>query len=189
MAGTRKHNFTHYETLPMQKRRSDQTSTPSELRVPHHLSHITTHDEPGQQKTPDSCLSPALDGALERKKEMEAWQQDWQAAGKWLLTRHTYSELKSVEDEPRWEEEEEDGREVAHSVVRETQVDWNARADAIVPMCADWMQTPTSARLEKRRSIRNRMQRGVSDGYVFALKTVAAMRRVGREAEPSQGAH
>ena len=105
--------------------------------------------------------------ALQRQREMREWQQDWQKMGRWLLSSPTGSEEHPTSEEPGSTEEAAPVQRQA----RQEDFDFVNRATVSV--------APKG--LEKRRSMRNRMQRSVSDGYVLALKTVAAVRRVGRD--------
>ena len=104
---------------------------------------------------------------------MQEWMHDWQVAGEWLLTRARHDGTPS--DIPK-DSAEQDGQPYSPD---ESQSVGTLEAGALPP----WREPAQllGHRLEKRRSLRVRMQRGVSEGYVLALKTVAAVRRATRD--------
>jgi hypothetical protein len=120
--------------------------------------------------------------ASRRRQEMESWQQDWERMGSWLLCSRIQCDSLASDRE---EEEEETctggghGHPDQQTSLNMLPMELSVKSDW-KPVCSEVIRL-SSHGLEKKRSLRNRMQRGVSDGYVFALKTVAAVRRVGRE--------
>lgn len=129
----------------------------------------------------------AEDEAARRQQEMREWQHDWQVLGRWLMsgaTAHEASQggvVTGYQCDSPLEDEEHRHQDDDNVDYYQHQEDSNLLRSLSTP--SPGSQSASGRQLEKRRSLRVRMQRGVSDGYVLALKTVAAVRRVGREGQ------
>jgi hypothetical protein len=115
----------------------------------------------------DDQMQLRAEGAVQRRLEMARWTQDWQQAGEWLLSGGSHP----VES---WY-----SSSTQHDFDREKQVacNNNCAAARTTETTAETNSGISGERLERKRSLRLRMRRGVSDGYVFALRTAAAVRR------------
>lgn len=152
-----------------QEQNSDQQYSPA------------SHDHVQGTREEGATDASLEDEAARRKREMQEWQHDWQMAGRWLLLGAVHQEATPRRD-LNGDEEYQAKNDCRDS--EEFRADWALQRSHTTHHVGS-TQAP-QRRLEKRRSLRIRMQRGVSDGYVLALKTVAAMRRVGRDRDCSQ---
>ena len=133
------------------------------------------------------AIEPASeDEAARRQREMQEWQQDWQLMGRWLMSgaarqQELNQEARKADDLPPTGEENRP--QDTCSVTDRARADRTLERSQSSPSGGSLL--PSERQLEKRGSLRVRMQRRVSDGYVLALKTVAAVRRVGRDRDSS----
>lgn len=165
------------ERTCVQEHHSNQARSPSSLNERHERESLDT-----------TVTKKSLeDEAARRKQEMEEWQHDWQVLGRWLMSGATAQEASERAvvinyqcDSPLEDEElgQHDDDNVGYNQHQE-----NSTLLRSLSTPSPGSQRAPGRQLEKRSSLRARMQRGVSDGYVLALKTVAAVRRVGRDKE------
>lgn len=148
--------------LREEDRKEEQSLTTSRNRTQHHVCetrYLASNDYANSNE----------EAADRRREEMQGWMQDWQIAGQWLLTQGTQTLAWTPQGDSDFESptgDHTDRPRTAEEYAEESR----ASSLYVEPRRCE-------ERLEKRRSIRIRMQRGVSDGYVLALKTVAAVRR------------
>jgi hypothetical protein len=151
-------------------RRNTATDFRLEDEEPSMATHLQDLDNVRQeQDITDDRPTPRADEAVQRRLEMARWTQDWQQAGEWLLSGGS-SPVES------WY-----SSSTQHGLDGEQQVGWPGRskhaAASMNKLSAEAACGISEERLEKKRSLRLRVRRGVSDGYVLALRTVAAVRR------------
>ena len=131
---------------------------------------------------PEEPVALATDASVQRRLEMDAWKQDWQLAGQLLYGRSLQQQQEQVP--AQWADEtvethidpSSEALETTTELVDEATADEHLEEDDLQILPRRTIQVPL-----RRPSLRIRMKRGFSDGYVFALKTVAAVRRIPKE--------
>lgn len=134
--------------------------------------------------TPTSTKTTDADS---RKREMQLWVQDWQLAGQ-LLYGVNASPPEEADDFASLDEKDhfphqavgEYDREPSANLIAEASYRNDCFQDAVARRPG---MNRNSTTVHRQQSLRIRLKRGVSDSYVFALKTVAAVKRMPRDRE------